>query len=85
MDYTENDQKMDERRKEKSVNNEVGRKNYRTVRNKLERATNKAKKVHVESICDKVIEFERTECYDLLSMKMKKLGWKKNHVSKHWQ
>jgi hypothetical protein len=49
------------------------------VRNELERATNKAK-VHVESICDEVMEFERTECYDLLSMKMMKLDWKKSHM-----
>jgi len=59
--------------------------NYRTVRNELERATNKAKKVYVKSICDEVMEFERTECYDLLSKKTKKLGWKKPYVSKHWQ
>ena len=71
--------KMDEQRKQKNVNNE-GRKNYRTVRNELERATNKAKEVYVESIRDEVMEFERTECYDLLSIKMKKLGWKKSHM-----
>jgi hypothetical protein len=71
---------MDEQRKQKSVNNEEGRKNYRTVRNELQRATNKAKKVYVESICDEVMEFDRTECYDLLSMKMKKRGWKKSRM-----
>jgi hypothetical protein len=71
--------KMYEQRIQKSVNNE-GRKNYRTVSNELERAKNKAKKVYVGSICDEVMEFDRTECYDLLSMKMKKLGWKKSHM-----
>jgi len=34
----------------------------------------------VESICDEVMEFDRTECYNLLSMKMKKLGWKKSRM-----
>jgi len=45
-----------------------------------QKATNKAKKVYVESICDEVMEFDRTECYNLLSMKMKKLGWKKSRM-----
>jgi hypothetical protein len=62
-------QKMINKMDEKSVNNEEGRKTYRTVRNEPERA----KKVYVESICDEVMEYERTECYDLLCMKIKKL------------
>jgi hypothetical protein len=41
-----------------------GRKNYRTVRNELDRVINKAMKVYVESNCDEIMEFDRTECYD---------------------
>ena len=72
--------KMDEQRKQKSANNKGRKENYTTLRNDMERATNKAKKVYVESICDEVMELERTECYDLLSMKLKKLGWEKSHM-----
>ena len=36
--------KMDERRKWKNVNTEEGRRNYRRLRNKLKRATEKAKR-----------------------------------------
>jgi type I site-specific restriction endonuclease len=58
--------KMDERRKWKNVNNEVGRKNYRRLRNELKRATDNAKKEYLESICDEIIEFQRTGRYDLV-------------------
>jgi type I site-specific restriction endonuclease len=53
--------KMDERRKWKNVNNEEGRKNYRRLRNELKRATDKAKKEYIESMCDEIIEFQRTD------------------------
>jgi hypothetical protein len=69
--------KMDQRRKWKNVNNEEGRKNYR--RNELKRATDNAKKEYLDSICDEIIEFQRTGRYDLMYMKTKKLGWKENH------
>jgi hypothetical protein len=52
--------KMDERRKWKNVNNEEGRKNYRRLKNELKRATDNAKKEYLESICDEIIEFQRT-------------------------
>ena len=42
MDYTVS--KMDEQRKLKNVNTEEGRKNYRRLRNKFKRATEKEKK-----------------------------------------
>jgi uncharacterized membrane-anchored protein len=71
--------KMDERRKWKNVNNEEGRKNYRRLRNELKRATDNAKKEHLESICDEIIEFQRIGRYDLMYMKTKELGWKENH------
>jgi hypothetical protein len=57
--------KMHEQRKWKNVNNK-GRKNYRRLRNKLRRAIDNAKKEYLDSICDKIIEFQRTGCYDLV-------------------
>ena len=66
--------KTDERRKWKNVNTEEGRKNYRRLRNKLKRATDNAKKEYLENICNKIIEFQRTGCYDLMYMKTKELG-----------
>jgi hypothetical protein len=65
---------MDERRKWKNVNNEEGRKNYRRLRNKLKRATDNAKKEYLESICDEIMEFQRTGRYDLMYMKTKEIG-----------
>jgi hypothetical protein len=71
--------KMDERRKWKNVNNEEGRKNYRRLRNELKSATDNAKKENLDSICDEIIEFQRTGRYDLMYMKTNELGWKENH------
>jgi hypothetical protein len=71
--------KMDEQRKWKNVNNEEGRKNYRRLRNELKGATDNAKKESLESMCDEIIEFQRTGCYDLMYMKTKELSWKENH------
>jgi hypothetical protein len=71
--------KMDERRDWKNVNNDEGRKNYRTLRNELKRATDNAKKEYLESICDVIIAFQRTGRYDLMYIKTKELGWKENH------
>jgi len=70
--------KMDERRKWKNVNTEEGRKNYRRLRHKLKRATDNAKKVYLENICNKIMEFQRTGHYNLMHMKTKELGWKEN-------
>jgi hypothetical protein len=50
--------KMDERRKWKNVNNEEGMKNYRRCKK------DKAKKEYLESICDKMMKFQRAEHYD---------------------
>jgi hypothetical protein len=49
------------------------------LRNELNRATDNAKKEYLESICDEIIEFQRTGHYDLMYMKAKELGWKDNH------
>jgi hypothetical protein len=58
---------MDERRKWKNINNEEGRKNYRRLRNELKRATDNSKKEYLESICDKIIEFQRAGRYDIIT------------------
>jgi hypothetical protein len=68
--------KMDERRKWKNVNTEEGRKNYRSLRNELKRATDNAKKEYLENICNEIMEFQRTKRYDLMYIKSKELGWK---------
>jgi hypothetical protein len=41
--------------------------------------TDNAKKEYGESICDEIIEFQRTGHYDLMYMKRKELGLKENH------
>jgi hypothetical protein len=63
---------MDERRKWKNVNTEEGRK----LRNELKRATDNAKKEHLENIRIEIMGFQRTGHYDLMYMKTKELGWK---------
>jgi hypothetical protein len=68
--------KMDERRKWKNVNTEEDKKNYRRLRNELKRATDNAKKEYLENMCDEIMEFQKTGCYDLMYMKTKELGWK---------
>ena len=76
MDTQEMISKMDERRKWKNVNTEEGRRNCRRLRNKLKRATEKAKKGYLENTCTEIMEFHRTGHYDLMYMKTKELGWK---------
>jgi hypothetical protein len=63
--------KMDERRKWKNANNKEGRKNYRRLRNELKRATDNTEKEYLESICNEIIEFQRTGRYNLMYMKTK--------------
>jgi len=66
---------MDSYRREwKNVNNEQGRKNYRSVRNDLKKAIGEAKKECVESICEEIMEFQRTGRYDLMYVKTKEQG-----------
>jgi hypothetical protein len=45
----------------------------------LKRATDKAKKEYLQSMCDKIMEFQRIRHYDSLYTKTKELGWKDNH------
>jgi hypothetical protein len=60
----ENISKMDELRKLKNVKTEEGRRNYRRLRNELNRATDKVKKEYLENACTEVMEFYRTGRYD---------------------
>jgi hypothetical protein len=62
--------KMSEQRKRRNENNE-GRKNYRRPRNKLKRATDKAKKVYLENIYEEIVEYQRTGHYDESRLKRK--------------
>jgi len=45
----------------------------------LKRATGKVKKEYLHRICGKIMEFQRTEHYDIMYKKTKELGWKDNH------
>ena len=67
--------KMGERRKWKDVNNEKGRRSYRRLRNDLKRDRETAKKEYLENICNEIIEFQKTGCYDLMYTKTTELGW----------
>jgi hypothetical protein len=57
-----------------STTKKTGRKNYRRLRNELRRVTDNANKEYLESICEEIIEFQRTGRYDLMYMKTKELG-----------
>jgi hypothetical protein len=52
------------------------RSNDKSLRNELKRATDKAKKEYLENACAEIMEFHRTDRYDLIYMKTKELGWK---------
>jgi hypothetical protein len=52
--------KMDERRNWKNVNTEVGRKNYRRLKNEWKRETDNAKKEYLENVCKEIMEYQRT-------------------------
>jgi hypothetical protein len=39
--------------------------------NELKRATDKSNKEYLDSICDKIMEFQRTGCYDFTYTKAK--------------
>jgi hypothetical protein len=56
--------KMEEQQKLKNVTYEK-RKNYRRLQNEEKRVKEKAKKEYVDSICDKIMEFQRKGYYDL--------------------
>jgi hypothetical protein len=52
---------------------------YIRLRDEFKAATDNTKEEYLESICDEIIEFQRTGSYDLMYMKTKELGWKENH------
>jgi hypothetical protein len=45
----------------------------------LNRATDETKKGYLGSICDEIMEFQRTGCYDFMYMKKNELGWEGNY------
>jgi len=51
----------------------------------LKRATEKAKKEYLENTCNKIVEFHRTGCYDLMYMKKKRTSLEGDpRDSKYW-
>jgi hypothetical protein len=70
-------EKMDERRKWKSVNNEMGRLKYRKLNNELRRETEKARQQWLESECEAIEDLEKRGRYDLMYGKVKELVWLK--------
>jgi hypothetical protein len=74
---------MGKRRGRNNDNKEKEKKNYKRLSNKLESATDKAKKEYLESICDEIMELERTWRYDMLCMKIKECGWEDNRVNQN--
>jgi len=74
---------MDERRKWKKVNNEEGGNNHRRLKKELKRASGKAKKKCLESLCGEIVEFLGTGLYDLTCLKRKEIGRKESYYSKH--
>lgn len=72
---------MDKRRKRKNVNKDEGRKNRRRFRNELIIGSGKDKSYCLERICDKITEFPRRGCNDVMYMKTKERGY--SGYSKH--
>jgi exonuclease III len=70
-------EKMDERRKWKSVNNEMGRLKYRKLNNELRRETEKARQQWLESECEAIEDLEKRGRYDLMYRKVKEIVWLK--------
>lgn len=70
---------MEDQSKWKDGNKKERRKKYKSLMNKMQRVPDNAKNVYLESICDKIMEFQRTECYDLMYMTTKEIRWKENH------
>jgi len=46
---------------------------------KLKTATHKDKNKYLEIVCDEIIEFQWTGCYEDMYIKTKELGLKENH------
>ena len=42
----------------------------------MKRATDNTEKKYLENLCNEVMEFQITWCYDLMCMTTKELGWK---------
>jgi hypothetical protein len=70
--------KMNERNKWNNFSNEGGRKNGRKVRKELKKDTEKAKNEYFERIREEIVEFQKTEGYDVMHLKTDQLGWKEN-------
>ena len=72
-------EKMDQRRRWKSVNTEVGRKKYKQLNNDLRRETEKAREVYWDTACTELEELEKRNRADLVYAKVKQLTSKKGN------
>src|SRR5215469_8613615 len=66
--------KMEERRRYKNVNTDVGRQMYRSLNNELRRETNKAREAWWESECKEMEELGRRGLTDVLYSKVAELS-----------
>jgi len=73
---TEMLEKMDERRKWKRINSDLGRQMYRKLNNELRRDTEKAREIWWESECRELEEMDRRGRPDLVYAKVKKMSGK---------
>ena len=69
-------EKMDERRKWKTVNTEEGRKMYRKLNNLLRRETDKAKDKWLDEQCKEIEQLDKRGRSDLMYKKAKEVGKK---------
>ena len=53
-----------------------GRKEYSRLGNEMKRSTEKATKEYLQSTCEEIVELQRTELFDVVYVKNKKLVWK---------
>jgi hypothetical protein len=65
--------------------NQQRRKNHRRLTNEMKRTTHKSKKKYLKSICDEIMEFQRTGSYDLMYTKTQAIRLeRKPQDSKQW-
>jgi len=78
--------KIEELRRRKKVNNFKGRKNYRSLRDELKRATEEAKNEYTDGMCDGIVAFQRTERHDLMYVyEDEGTGWERTPWdAEHW-
>ena len=65
--------------------NQQRRNNHRRLTHEMKRITHKSKKEYLMSVCDEIMEFQRTGCYNVMYMKTQALRLeRKPQDSKQW-